>query len=204
MTPESAHDIVPCGMTRTSQKSPDLLKRYCLAGVLVLMLEGQIGWAQSSAFTYQGRLIDRGQPAVGTYDFSFRLRDAATNGNSLGLPLTRVSVPVTNGLFTSLLDFGDDALAAQPLWLEIGVRTNGSVSAYTVLAPAQNLTAAPYAAFARHALAAGTATNFAPGVLLAGNGAGITNLSGASIVPGTVSSNQVDLARTPRIAAPVP
>lgn len=34
----------------------------------------------STAFTYQGRLTDQGQPANGTYDFRFVIRDASVGG----------------------------------------------------------------------------------------------------------------------------
>ena len=38
-----------------------------------------------------------------------------------------------------------------PRWLEIGVRTNGSLGEFTVLRPRQQLTSAPYAVFAKYA-----------------------------------------------------
>ena len=52
-------------------------------------------------------------------------------------------VPVNNGLFTVLLDFGANFPGADR-WLEIAVRTNG-VGGYTLQLPLQALTPTPYA-----------------------------------------------------------
>lgn len=41
-----------------------------------------------TAFTYQGRLVDAGNPAAGVYDFQFRLFDAAGGGSQIGGTLT--------------------------------------------------------------------------------------------------------------------
>src|SRR5688572_31731516 len=101
--------------------------------------------AQSTSFTYQGRLADGGSPASGLYDVRFTLFDAPTNGLSLDGPLANLEVPVTNGLFTVLLDFGLPLFNGGDRWLEISVRTNGSVGPYTALSPRQPITPTPYA-----------------------------------------------------------
>jgi hypothetical protein len=113
-----------------------------------------------TAFTYQGRLADGGTPAAGSYDLKFSLFDAATGGAPAGIPttLTLVPVEVTNGLFTVALDFGGTAFSGGARWLEIAVRTNGAVSAHTILSPRQPLTPAPYALYAP---TAGTASSAA-------------------------------------------
>jgi hypothetical protein len=41
--------------------------------------------AQTTAFTYQGRLTDMGAPASGSYDLQFLLYDALTDGTQIGL-----------------------------------------------------------------------------------------------------------------------
>ena len=53
--------------------------------------------AQSSSFTYQGRLTDGGTPADGPYDLQFKLYDGS--GNPQGSPntVTRPGVLVTSG-----------------------------------------------------------------------------------------------------------
>ncbi len=101
--------------------------------------------AQGSAFTYQGRLSDNGDPANGTYDIQFTLKDAASGGSSIGVPASIAPLAVSNGIFTVQLNFGSVAFTGAPRWLEIGVRTNGSVVTYTTLEPRQALTPAPYA-----------------------------------------------------------
>ena len=104
--------------------------------------------AQGTAFTFQGRLNDGAAPATGHYDLRFTLQDAATAGSQIAGPLTLVPVGVTNGLFTVRLDFGLGVFNGAARWVQIGVRTNGSAVAHTVLSPRQPVTAAPYAVMA--------------------------------------------------------
>src|ERR1035441_1766216 len=58
-------------------------------------------FAQGTAFTYQGRLLDTGSPANGNYDMRFYLRDALSAGNPVGATNTVAPVAVSNGLFRS-------------------------------------------------------------------------------------------------------
>ena len=99
----------------------------------------------SSAITYQGSLSDNNSPANGEYDFRFWLHDAANGGNQIGGSVTKQNVTVTDGLFTTSLDFGSTAFNGQTRWLEIGVRPGASTSNFTRLSPRQALTATPYA-----------------------------------------------------------
>lgn len=86
--------------------------------------------AQSTAFTYQGRLNHAGSPATGLYEMGFALYDSVTNGSLVASPISFAPVPVTNGLFTAVLDFGSDAFGGSNRWLESpslpSVRTNRS------------------------------------------------------------------------------
>src|SRR5581483_10269939 len=69
------------------------------------------------------------------------------------------AVAVANGLFTVPLDFGSVIFNGNVTnWLEIGVRTNGSAAPYAILAPYQQIGAAPYAIYALQAGTAGAAT----------------------------------------------
>ena len=104
-------------------------------------------FAQGTAFTYQGRLNDGANSATGIYDLRFAIYDAAGAGAQQGNTLTNSAAAVSNGLFTVTLDFGAGVFTGLARWLEIGVRTNGSVSAYTTLGPRQPLTPTPYAIF---------------------------------------------------------
>lgn len=98
-----------------------------------------------SAFSYQGRLTDNGNPANGAYDFQFILYDAATGGAQQGSTLTQEGVAVSNGLFNVQLDFGQAVFNGDARFLEVGVKAAGATGAYTVLSPRTGLTAAPYA-----------------------------------------------------------
>jgi hypothetical protein len=66
---------------------------------------------------------------------------------------------VTNGLFTTMIDFGP-VVSNSPTWLAISVRSN-NVGIYTNLTPLQELTPTPYAIYAE---SAGFATGLANGV----------------------------------------
>ncbi len=96
-----------------------------------------------SAFTYQGRLNQAGQPFNGPADLLFELYDADVGGNLLGSQALD-DVVVSDGLFTVALNaggqFGASAFNGEQRWLRISV--NG-----TPLSPRQELTAAPYALF---------------------------------------------------------
>jgi hypothetical protein len=105
--------------------------------------------ALGTAFTYQGRLTDGGSPADGEYDLRFRLFNAASGGSQVGSTVTRGNVDVSDGVFTVQLDFGGGPFRGQARWLEIGVRPGASTGSYTSLTPRQELTAAPYALYAR-------------------------------------------------------
>ncbi len=127
---------------------------------------GELGTqaALGTAFTYQGQLKNAGGPVNDTCDLQFSLWDAAgsgsppTGGTQIGITQT-LSVTVTNGLFTAVLnggnEFGANAFTGDERWLQIAVRCPAGNGAYTTLAPRQALTAAPYAL----GLAPGTAIN---------------------------------------------
>ena len=99
--------------------------------------------AQTSAFTYQGRLNQNEAPATGLFDVRFTLFGAASGGSPLLNPITN-SVVVTNGLFTVLLDFGSDTFDGANRWLDIAVRPAGN-GTFTPLTPRQPITPTPYA-----------------------------------------------------------
>jgi len=150
--------------------------------------------AQGTAFTYQGQLLDGGSPATGNYDLKLTLFNAVTNGSSVAGPVTNTAVSVTNGLFTTTIDFGT-AFDGNLYWLRIQVRTNGG-SGFTLLSPRQQLTPSPYAVFATTAsnlsgtvsfaqLPSGIVTNSETSLTLAGNfsgnGTGLTNVNAAAL-----------------------
>src|SRR5437660_11155363 len=117
------------------------MKKSVLLSITLLNLS--LCLAQSdpliTAFTYQGRLTDNGQPANGTYDFQFRLFDAPTNGGQVPIVLAYPTVAVSNGLFTTGLDFGSHVFNGTTWWLEISLRPSATFGQFTVLAPPQPL-----------------------------------------------------------------
>ncbi len=159
-----------------------LERALCL---LLLLLVPGAGVAQvplGNAFTYQGRLEQGGTPATGSFDFEFRLYDEAdpVTGTLIG-SVTRLSVPVSGGLFTTDLDFGAAAFSGEARWLEIHVKPAGSGS-FTALSPLQPVTAAPNALWAANA---DSATNAADADKLDGlDSASFLRTSG-----GTMSGN---------------
>jgi hypothetical protein len=123
----------------------------CLSATLALSAGAGLGFAQGTAFTYQGRLTDGGNPANGGYDLVFELYSDGAGANQIGGALTNSGAAVANGLFTATLDFGSGTLPGADRWLGIGVRTNGG-GAFTALRPLQKLTPAPYAVTAASAV----------------------------------------------------
>lgn len=105
-------------------------------------------------FINQGRLNDGGLSGNKNYDFQFSIWDAETNGHLIAGPMLNLSLPVSNGLFTTEIDFGGDAFDGGGRWLEIGVRTNGNAN-FTILSPRQKIATVPYAIYSESVNAAG-------------------------------------------------
>lgn len=137
------------------------LVKGALGAVLVLMVccAAPAVQAQGTAFTYQGRLNDGANPANGSYDFQFNMWSAASGPAQVGSTRARTATPVSNGVFTVMLDFGNQFPGAAR-WLEMAVRTNGG-SSFSTLGPRQAITATPYAVQAASALTAATASSVA-------------------------------------------
>lgn len=118
--------------------------------------------AQTTAFTYQGKLTNGASPATGNFDMQFRLFDDpdAGEGTQTGATVSKPAVATSNGVFSVELDFGAAVFAAgADLYLEISLRSAGSSGGYTSLAPRQKLTSAPYSIKSKSADTAITATN---------------------------------------------
>ena len=118
-----------------------------LALLLLVVSASTTTLAQMTAFTYQGKLTDAGNPANGNYDLQFKLFDTVTVGTGVqqGATLVRNPVAASAGVFTVQLDFGANVFSGADRYLEIGVRPAGNTGAYTVLAPRQPITSSPYA-----------------------------------------------------------
>lgn len=105
------------------------------------------GFAQTTAFTYQGRLSDStvAAPTSGLYDMEFKAFDASSNGSQLATTITVPNVRVINGIFTVTLNFGAQTFGGADVFLEIAVRPAMSANPFTILNPRQIFTSAPYA-----------------------------------------------------------
>ena len=129
-----------------------------LIGILTLIfisLTANAVSAQTTAFNYQGKLTDGGNPANGSFQMQFKLFDAVSGGTQIGSTLTDIPVTATNGVFSVKLDFGANALSGANRWLEISVRRNTG-EGYTTLSPREQIASSPYAV---RTLSAATADN---------------------------------------------
>jgi hypothetical protein len=117
------------------------------AGLLGLVLAVNTAAAQlpvGTAFTFQGSLNLNNEPVNEPCDFEFRLFDDSVAGVQIGATQAVNNHAVTDGTFTSLLDFGAQ-FQGEARFLEISVRCPAGVGAFTTLNPRQELTPAPYA-----------------------------------------------------------
>ena len=112
--------------------------------------------AQSTAFTFQGRLNDGTVAATGNVQLEIKLFDALAGGAQIGSTVNIPSVPLVNGVFSTELDFGATAFDGSARFLQIGVRPAGTTNPYTILSPRQHLSSVPYSIKSR---SSDTATN---------------------------------------------
>jgi hypothetical protein len=117
--------------------------------------------AQSTAFTYQGEVIESGVRATGTFDMRFRVFDAAVGGTAIGSISCVDNVTVVDGKFTALVDTEQQFAQQGTRFIEVQVRqdtglTCSNTTGYTTLLPRQSLTSTPRAMTASlaHALSA--------------------------------------------------
>ncbi len=100
-------------------------------------------FAQTSAFTFQGKLNHGGTPTSSTFDMQFKLFDALGAGNQVGTTETITNVQTTAGIFTVQLDFGSTAFSGAERFIEIGISPAGQ-NDFTMLAPRQKINSVPY------------------------------------------------------------
>jgi hypothetical protein len=168
--------------------------------ILMFHLHPPACFAQGTAFTYQGRLNSGGAPANGSYDIAFTLYATNTSGVPIAGPVTNSAVSVTNGLFTTTVDFGD-VFTNGSTWLQIAVSTHGANSFFP-LTPRQQVTPVPDAVYSGSAgaipgLVVQSNTNDAPNLI---GGSSLNSVSpgavgatigggGATIFPSSVTGN---------------
>jgi hypothetical protein len=186
---------------------------------LLFVAHGLPGFAQGTAFTYQGRLDSGGTPYTGSAEFQATLWNAASAGSQIAASSpAQVVVSVSNGLFVLPLDFGANFPSADR-WLQLEVRT--TIGDFTLLAPRQQLTATPYAVTAVNvsgpvptAQLSGTVPSanlggtYSGALTLnnaansfSGSGAGLTALNASQLTSGTVPDARLaaNVARTNQV-----
>ncbi len=115
-----------------------MMTRRIVFLIIAATFAGHAVAESSTTFTYQGRLLDGGVPASGSYNIDVSLWDALSGGGQISSTIVFNGLAVADGLFTVQLDFGASAFDNAPRWLEISV--NGGE-----LTPRQPITRAPYA-----------------------------------------------------------
>jgi Pectinesterase len=101
--------------------------------------------ALGTGFTYQGQLKSGGAVINATCGAKFGLWDSSAGGAQVSGTTTQTQlITVTNGLFTTSLDFGPNAFNGDARYLAISVACP-SGGAYTDLSPREPITPAPYA-----------------------------------------------------------
>ena len=155
-----------------------------LTGLFLMMLLVSAAQAQTTAFTYQGKLTDGTTAASGTYDLGFALYDADTGGTLIGTAITRSNVTVSGGIFTVQLDFGAGAFAAGAnRFLQIAVKKTTETT-FITLTPRQQLTASPYSI---RTISAGVSDALSANCVSCVTNAQINSIDGAKVT-GTVTN----------------
>ncbi|HNX49532.1 MAG TPA: hypothetical protein PLS53_00905 [Thermoanaerobaculaceae bacterium] len=97
-------------------------------------------------FTYQGQLQSGSAPYTGTCNMQFQLYSADLGGSPIATYTAPSPVTVTDGLFTTYVDFGTLRFTGDQRYMEAQVSCPYAASpTYTTLSPRTALVAAPYA-----------------------------------------------------------
>jgi hypothetical protein len=76
------------------------LRSCCVAVALALtLLDAPKGFAQGTAFSYQGQLMNNGAPATGNFDITFTLFPTNQGGSAVTGSVTNFDTAVSGGLF---------------------------------------------------------------------------------------------------------
>lgn len=173
------------------------MKSIIFSVSFLLLVAVTVSAQQTTAFSYQGKLNSNSLPANGQYDFAFEIYDASSGGTLIGTLMIN-GVTVSNGIFSTQLDFGANAFDGTDRYLEISVKEATS-SIYITLSPRQKLASVPYATKAIKAETATTAQNSnslggiaADSYLLKnGDASQLTNINGANIAGNSINSSSL-------------
>lgn len=151
--------------------------------------------AQTTAFSFQGKLNDNGTAATGSYDMLLKLYDTAAvgTGTQVGTTVTVSGVAVTDGVFSVQPDFTANAFPGPDRFVEVGLKPAGSGNPFTILSPRQPITPTPYALHSLNAVSANSATNAtnATNATTATNATNATTATNATQLGGAPASQYV-------------
>jgi hypothetical protein len=143
-----------CIVARKKQTGACDMKLFNTFVIVALLLAPVAATAAESepvgtTFTYQGRLMHKGEPHNGPADLLFTLWDAEMDGAMIGSPNFLADVLVNDGLFTVLLNFGNDPAIfdGSPRWLQVHVND-------VQLTTRQMVTPVPHALYAEQSTGA--------------------------------------------------
>ena len=120
------------------------LHAFMICALIALSCAVQTTFAQTTIFTYQGKLEFDGVPANGQFDFQFKLFDSLSGGTQHGATIEQLNITVSNGDYKVNLDFGSAVFSGADRYLEVSYRLAGG-SNYTTQTPRQQLTSVPSA-----------------------------------------------------------
>ena len=122
------------------------IKKNNLTAIWLILLFSSAAttFAQTTVFTYQGKLTDNGTPQS-IYEMQFKLFGSPGGNDQIGGTITNPNVTVVQGVFTVQLNFdlGASAFPGADRYLEISVRRS-SAESYVTLNPRQQITSSPY------------------------------------------------------------
>lgn len=98
-------------------------------------------------FTYQGVLKKDGTPFTGVADLRFSLWNDASStlpGTQFGGAIDRLNVPVSNGVFTTSLDFGPSVFSEKRRFLQVESRVTPETQ-FTPIVPRTPVSGVPFA-----------------------------------------------------------
>jgi hypothetical protein len=104
------------------------------------------GGSYANTFSYQGRLVENGEPVSGTYDFIVTIWDGGVTQIATCLTSTTEGVLIENGVFTLFLIPDrpmNEVFSGQERWIELAVSPAG-MHTYTTL-DRQPIAPTPYA-----------------------------------------------------------
>ena len=183
-----------------NMKTKSLCTSLLAAMLLAAVATGTHAAPFGAAFTYQGKLATAAGPANGLHEFEFGLWDRESGGMLMGTVVIPTH-PVSNGVFTVMLDYGVNAFAdGGARWLEIHVKDSNSTNKPVQLTPRAPLTPAPFALIAGGVLDGSiTGAKLADGAVtaskLAPNSVGGTNIADGSITTAKLADGSVSSTR---------